>query len=313
MSSSSVLQPDRDGPDALTTDDVVMWLPIQLIDEDPNNPRQSFDDAELDALADTVAEKGLLQPITVRPADADGRYRLRFGARRLRAAHRAGLGEIRAVVQFGGEDPAEALIEQLIENEQREGLTTSELAAAVDRLLDLGLSQADIGRRLGRGRDQISMLSAVRRMPEPIRAMAASHGLRTVYDLATAWRGAPEETAAWLEARGSERVTQAEAKAFVARLNAGQAPHLDLLATPLASEAPSVDETPPRSPRASRRAALPAEVAPLTLEVTLRGRPGRVRLASVTGPVESVAVELDDGSSLRVPLSQLKLVRIRPG
>ena len=70
--------------------DVLAELPVDLIDEDAGNPRDDFDSAELEGLAQTIRERGVLQPVTVTPADQHGRYRLRFGARRLRAAREAG-------------------------------------------------------------------------------------------------------------------------------------------------------------------------------------------------------------------------------
>jgi ParB family transcriptional regulator, chromosome partitioning protein len=64
-------------------------IPVDLIDEDPSNPRTEFPDTEIDELADDIRHRGILQPLVVHPADAQGRYRLHFGAKRLRAALRA--------------------------------------------------------------------------------------------------------------------------------------------------------------------------------------------------------------------------------
>ena len=76
-----------------------LCIPFSLIDEDPANPRTEFPDAEIDELADDVRQRGILQPLVVHPADAQGRYRLHFGAKRLRAALRAGLSEVPVVVR----------------------------------------------------------------------------------------------------------------------------------------------------------------------------------------------------------------------
>src|SRR5258707_15644201 len=83
--------------------DVLLNLPLTLVYEDPANPRDTFDEAEMAALAATVREKGVLQPIVVRPADAAGRYKIRLGARRFRAAIRAELPTITALVRAGAE------------------------------------------------------------------------------------------------------------------------------------------------------------------------------------------------------------------
>jgi hypothetical protein len=99
--------------------DGVVTLPLELIDEDPQQPRETFDARELADLAETVRRRGVLQPIVVGPQDAQGRYRLRFGARRLRAARLAGLVEIRALVRSGQVSEADVLIEQVLASPRR--------------------------------------------------------------------------------------------------------------------------------------------------------------------------------------------------
>lgn len=205
--------------------DTVLSLPLDLIDEDPANPRQAFDPDELAALAETLKSRGLKQPIVVRPANEAGRYVIRYGARRFRAARLAGLMEIRAVVEADEVDEADALTDQLIENEQRAPLTTSDMAQAVARLLALGKSQAEIARRLGRGKDLIAIYAAVPQMPDELRSLAEGLGARTLYELWSAWKADPRRTQAWLAGREPAQITQAAARAFAATLKpARQAP-----------------------------------------------------------------------------------------
>jgi ParB family chromosome partitioning protein len=122
-----------------------LCIPIGRIDADPKNPRTEFPDAEIDELADDIRQRGILQPLVVHPADEQGRYRLHFGAKRLRAALRAGLGEVPVVVR---DAPADAY-DQVAENQKRHGLTPLELARFIKGRVDLGDSNATIAKRLG--------------------------------------------------------------------------------------------------------------------------------------------------------------------
>ncbi|MCC8509771.1 ParB/RepB/Spo0J family partition protein [Xanthomonas perforans] len=100
------------------------------IDEDPNQPRRSFDQAELESLAESIKLKGVVQPIVVRPP-VDGRYMLAFGARRYRASKLAGAADIPAIVRAASDDDYAA---QVIENQQRANLSNNELATAIEQL-----------------------------------------------------------------------------------------------------------------------------------------------------------------------------------
>ena len=219
MSDSGFLDTFADLSAALgAAADTVLSLPLSVIEEDPANPRQAFDPGELAALAETRKARGRKPPLVVRPANAAGRYVIRYGARRFRAAQIAGFTEIRAVVEAGESAEADALTDQLIENEQRAPLSTADMAQAVTRLLTLGLSQAEIGRRLGRGKDLIAIYAAVPQMPDALRARAGELGARTLYELWGAWKADPRRTQAWLEGREPGQITQAAARAFAASL-----------------------------------------------------------------------------------------------
>ena len=82
-----------------------LLVALDRLIEDPNNPRTEFPDAEIDELSDDIRQHGILQPLVAHPADTDGRYRLHFGALRLRAAARAGLREVPVVVRDATADP----------------------------------------------------------------------------------------------------------------------------------------------------------------------------------------------------------------
>jgi ParB family transcriptional regulator, chromosome partitioning protein len=117
---------------------------VDRVYEDPNNPRNEFPDADLSELADDIRERGILEPIVVHPADAQGRYQVHFGAKRLRAARRAGLVEVPVVVRDAPADP----YAQVAENQKRHGLTPLDLARFIRGEADKGESNATIARRL---------------------------------------------------------------------------------------------------------------------------------------------------------------------
>src|SRR5438128_1732106 len=132
------------------------------IDEDPEQPRNEFDDESLRELAATIAERGVKQPVSVRPHPSQaGRWMLNFGARRLRAAKLAGLEQIPAFV-----DEAADTYDQVIENEQRESLTPLELALFVQRRLQAGETQAEIARRIGKSKMYVTYATALIDAPD---------------------------------------------------------------------------------------------------------------------------------------------------
>jgi ParB family transcriptional regulator, chromosome partitioning protein len=141
-------------------------LSVELIAPNPSQPRRRFDDDTLDALADSVRERGLLQPILVRPRTG-GRYELVAGERRWRAAQRAGLDTVPALVQ--ARDDAQTLEAALVENMAREDLNPVEEARAVAALVEeLGLTREDAGRRIGRSRVAVSNLLRLLDLPDEV-------------------------------------------------------------------------------------------------------------------------------------------------
>jgi ParB family transcriptional regulator, chromosome partitioning protein len=125
-------------------------IPVDRVEPNPNQPRTRFEEEALANLADSIREVGVLQPISVTEMEG-GTYRLIAGERRLRAAKRAGLSEIPAVIRTV--DDESSLTEALIENIQRENLSPLEEAAAYNQLLEEhGLTHEEIGVRVGRSR-----------------------------------------------------------------------------------------------------------------------------------------------------------------
>ena len=164
-------------------------IAIDRIDEDPDQPRRNFSEQELDELSQSIREHGVLQPILLRRSGEEGRHVIVLGARRYRAAQRAGLHEIPAIIQDGREPDRYA---QMIENIQRDDLRAPEIAAFIADRLDAGDTQADISRKLGKPRDWVSRYAAVQSMPEFLRARLENCSIRALYELYQAWRTHPD-------------------------------------------------------------------------------------------------------------------------
>jgi ParB family chromosome partitioning protein len=139
-------------------------LPVALISPNPKQPRRRFDQDSLQALAGSLGERGVLQPVLVRPRPG-GSYELVAGERRWRAARIAGLQNIPAIVRE--REDAEALEAALVENMAREDLNPIEEARACAALVEeLGLTREDVGRRVGRSRVAVSNLVRLLDLPD---------------------------------------------------------------------------------------------------------------------------------------------------
>src|SRR6185436_14224495 len=144
-------------------------LEVSKIRPNPRQPRRSFDEASLDELAGSMKSQGRLQPVVVRPMP-DGSFELIAGERRWRAAQRAGIHRIPAVVR---DVPDEKLLElALIENVQREELNPIEEAEAYRILADdLGLTQQEIADRVGKQRTSIANAIGLLNLPASVQQM----------------------------------------------------------------------------------------------------------------------------------------------
>lgn len=131
-------------------------IPVDRIAPNPDQPRRVFDDAELDALADSLRRHGLLQPVVVREVEGThpARYELVVGERRWRAARRAGLETIPVTVK--DVEPQARLEVALVENVQRQDLNPIELALAFQALVDAGATQEQVGARVGLDRSSVA-------------------------------------------------------------------------------------------------------------------------------------------------------------
>jgi ParB family chromosome partitioning protein len=141
-------------------------LPVDAIEPNLAQPRRYFDEGALEALASSVGERGVLQPVLVRPLE-NGRYGLIVGERRWRAAKKAGLETIPALVS--AYDDLAALEVGLIENMARENLNPVEEARACETLVkELGLTQKQIADRVGCGHVTVWNLMQLLELPDEI-------------------------------------------------------------------------------------------------------------------------------------------------
>jgi ParB family chromosome partitioning protein len=161
-------------PDAADEPDL-RRIPVALIRPNPDQPRRRLDPESIAALSESIAAAGVIQPLIVRSL-RDGRYELIAGERRWRAAQRAGLETVPALVR--DEDEARRLETALIENVAREDLNPVDEARACATLVeDLGISKEELAGRLGRSRPAISNLIRLLDLPSDVLEMLESGAL----------------------------------------------------------------------------------------------------------------------------------------
>ncbi len=191
-------------------------VPVEFLRPNPRNPRKSFDEADLEDLASSIREKGIIQPILVRtmPGLADV-YEIIAGERRWRAAQRAGLHDVPVILVEAGD--REALELAIIENVQRTDLNPLEEALGYERLIsEFNYAQADLGRIIGKSRSHVANTLRLLKLPDSVKThvlkgdLSAGHAraLLSVSDPEAAARRVIEKG---LNVRDVERMAQEEA------------------------------------------------------------------------------------------------------
>src|SRR5262245_22439687 len=206
------------GSDEPSASDVLQTLPLDRIRPGKYQPRTKMDDAALEELADSIREQGVIQPILVRPVDG-ARFELIAGERRWRAAQRAGLSEIPALIRPVADRAA--LAWSLIENIQREDLNPLEEARAISRLIaEFGLTHDAAAKGVGRSRSTVTNLLRLLELAKPVQEYLLAGKLemghaRALLGLpASAQTGAAARVVAQgLSVRETERLAQALAGA----------------------------------------------------------------------------------------------------
>lgn len=252
----------------------------------PYQPREHFDEETLNSLTASIAEIGVIQPIVVRELDDDAGYQLIAGERRWRAAKRAGLPSIPALVR--GADDLMSLETAVVENLHRQDLNALEEAAAYQQLMeDFDLTQDQVAKRVGRSRSAVANTVRLLQLPPTVQRLVIEDRISAGHAralLATPDRAAQEELAKRIEAE-SLTVRQVE----------------ELLRDPDDDppDADRVDEDAPPNSRKRSAKTSPAVVEPgvLELEELLAARletTVEVRLGTGRGKVTIEFADLDD-------------------
>ncbi len=201
-------------------------LPIDHITPNPRQPRRHFDKPALDELAASIKEKGLLQPLLVRPhGKRPNTYEIVAGERRWRAAQKAGLHDVPAIVRDITD--REALECALIENVQRENLNPLEEAETYQRLIaDLGHTAETVGKALGKSRAHIANMLRLNAMPEALKKLVQDGRLTPGHARALLGSKTPEilardVIARELSVRGTEELVRATQERKSARPGRG--------------------------------------------------------------------------------------------
>lgn len=179
-------------------------IPIDDLIEDPNQPRQDFDEGELKKLAANIKAKGVKTPISVKPKNAAGKYVINHGARRYRASRLAGKTTVPAFI-----DENHDKYDQVAENLLRDDLTPMELALFIHERVEAGDKKGEIAQRLGQeSQSFISEHLPLIKAPASIQALARTKkfGSKTLYVLCKAHQKKPQEIEAYIAS--TEEITR---------------------------------------------------------------------------------------------------------
>ena len=189
-------------------------LPIEFLIANPNNPRKDFDDDDIQDLSNSVREKGVLQPIVVRPArDNEGHFEIVAGERRWRAAQKASLHEVPVIIRDFSD--GEALEIAIVENVQRADLNPLEEADGYSELIErFSYTQEQLSKVIGKSRSHIANTLRLTNLPEKVLEHLRSGDLTAGHARALLSSGVPAEELAkriigeGLSVRDAERLAK---------------------------------------------------------------------------------------------------------
>ncbi|MFD1158936.1 ParB/RepB/Spo0J family partition protein [Roseovarius aestuarii] len=310
MAASGKLDKFSKGEQA--TEGGAQQIVISEIEPDPDQPRRVFDKDKLRSLSESIAVQGVLQPITVRPKNADGKHLIIMGERRWRAAQLARLTHIPAIVR---EATVELRAIQLTENVQRADLTTMEIAQAVGQMRAVGKKRQEIAKALGWSESAVSRYAGIAKMPDELQALARANApVLALSDLGSLWKKDEGAVRAFLAGTPVEDITRVTVAALRAEIDARQDAHSNdntdqpeqIVARPTMLSSPS-DETAPDQQSEMTRSQ-PGPVAILCRHGVAIGRILTDRKPSTN---KALLVSFDDGARLEeIPLSEIELVDV---
>jgi ParB family chromosome partitioning protein len=193
--------------------------PLDRIDPNPRQPRESFTEETLEELSDSIRAVGVLQPVVIRPVG--DRFQIIMGERRVRAARMAGLSTIPAVVRIT--EDHYLLRDALIENVHREDLNPLEEAAAYAQLLnDFAVTQEELAGRIGRSRPAISNALRLLKLPASVQRRIAAGTLSPGHARAVASLADPEQQERLADRIVAEGMTVRMAEEIARRVSLGE-------------------------------------------------------------------------------------------
>lgn len=198
--------------------DRVQLLDAELLYPDPENVRSEIDQAKIDEMAMTIKERGQLQPITVAPKDTDGRYRIVMGERRWRACQKLGV-QVRAIVNKT-DDIEQVRIDQFIENDQREDLSTADMIRFVTGQVAKGRTLAELARATGRNRTLLTRYQGLAKAPDYITALFGDISMRSAVALTQAAKTDGAATRAYVAETAAEDMTVLACEKFAREVGA---------------------------------------------------------------------------------------------
>ena len=191
-------------------------VPIEFLKPNARNPRRHFAEADLDELAASIRERGIIQPILVRTVrGAIDQYEIVAGERRWRAGQRAGLHDVPVTVVEASD--RESLELAIIENVQREDLNAIEEAVGYDRLTaEFGYSQNDLAKVIGKSRSHVANTMRLLKLPDSVKSAVQSGDLtaghaRALLSVANAEQVARDVISRGLTVRDAEAIAQTQA------------------------------------------------------------------------------------------------------
>lgn len=233
--------------------DRVQLLDAELLYPDPENVRSEIDQAKIDEMALTIKERGQLQPITVAPKDADGRYRIVMGERRWRACQKLGV-QVRAIVNKT-DDIEQVRIDQFIENDQREDLSTADMIRFVTGQVAKGRTLAELARATGRNRTLLTRYQGLAKAPDYITALFGDISMRSAVALTQAAKTDDAATQAYVSDTAAEDMTVLACEKFAREVGAKK--------TSTPAPTPAIDDGKWDAPDAVPEAAREADEASL--------------------------------------------------